>query len=503
MRKLPVLVLALAACSSSADLVFPRGFLFGTAVAGFQVDMGCPTLPASVCDDPSSDWYRFVTSPEIVGDRSALVKGDPPSRGPGFWELYPQDLDRAASELKNNAFRMSLEWSRIFPRATDGVEGYDALRALASADALAGYHSIFAALRARGLKPLVTLNHYTLPTWIHDTVGCHQDLATCSPRGWLDEERTVREIAKYAGFAAREFGGEVDLWATLNEAFTSIAIAGYLIQTPIRSNPPAVRLRFEEAKAVYRALVLAHARMYDAVKANDRSDADGDGVAARVGFVHPMVPMAPKDPAKPLDVRAAENVHYLWNLAFLNAVAKGDFDANLDRNVVNRPDLAGRMDFVGINYYLRAKLEGWEAPAFPQLSPLTTFNPLTFEADEIYPKGIYEMISVVKGMGLPIYITENGVQDPDDDGTGPEFLVRHLTWVSRAIRDGADVRGYFVWTLMDNYEWHLGTDFRMGLYAVDNDDVQKTRRARRAVAVYRAIAEARRIPSDLAAMYRE
>src|SRR5882672_10330958 len=94
-------------CSSSTSPGFPKGFLFGTAIAGFQADMGCPTLPAAQCEDPNSDWYVFITSPVTVNDLH--LAGDPPSAGPGHWELYQQDFDRAKGELKNNAFRTSLE----------------------------------------------------------------------------------------------------------------------------------------------------------------------------------------------------------------------------------------------------------------------------------------------------------------------------------------------------------------------------------------------------------
>src|SRR5262245_45090891 len=164
MKKCLCLLALLWGCGSSGeDLSFSRGFLFGTAVAGFQVDMGCPTLPASACEDPNSDWYQFITSPVTNG----VLSGDPASAGPGEWELYASDLDLVSQGLGGNAFRMSFEWSRIFPTATDAAEGYDALKALANPDALAHYHAMLAAVRARGLKPLVTLNHYTLPTWIH------------------------------------------------------------------------------------------------------------------------------------------------------------------------------------------------------------------------------------------------------------------------------------------------------------------------------------------------
>jgi beta-galactosidase len=485
----------------SPPLTFPASFVFGSSIAGFQVDMGCPTLAAAECDDPNSDWYQFVTDPTTVGDAKCHLSGEPPSVGPGHWELYEQDYDLAKNELHQTGMRFSIEWSRVFPTATDAVEGYDALKAIASADALTHYHAELAALKARGMKPLVTLNHYTLPTWIHDPVGCHVDLASCSPRGWVDKDRTVKEIAKYAGFVAKEFGGEIDLWATLNEPF-AVLLPGYIFPSADRSNPPAVLLKTPEAKIVLVGLVEAHARMYDAIKANDTVDADGDGKANEVGVVYAMAPVKGADPASDLDKKAAENVFYLFNMVYLNAVAKGDLDADMTGTAVHRDDLANRMDYIGVNYYTRATVEGEVDPALPDLSPLTTFNPFSIKQWEDYPQGIHEMTMLVKEkLGLPSIVTENGAADPNDDGTAPSYLVRHLSWLSRAIHDGADVRGYFYWTLMDNYEWNHGMDVRMGLFAVDKADATKKRTARKAVATYRSIVDAREIPADLAAKY--
>jgi len=119
------------------------------------------------------------------------------------------------------------------------------LARIASADGIAYYHRLFAAMRKRGLRPFVTVNHYTLPLWIHDGNECNQSLERCIARGvggWADPNRAriVNEIAKYAAFLGQEYGGEVDDWATLNEPFSAVAVAGYLVATPARSNPPGL-----------------------------------------------------------------------------------------------------------------------------------------------------------------------------------------------------------------------------------------------------------------------
>jgi beta-glucosidase/6-phospho-beta-glucosidase/beta-galactosidase len=495
----------LASCSDDppAARAFPAGFLIGASTAGFQVDMGCPTLPASQCVDPNSDWYQFVTEPAVIAlSRTHLVGEDPAVVGPGHWELYPNDFDLAQAD-GHSAFRMSLEWSRIFPTSTIGVDGFDALHAIANADALAHYHAVFAALRARSLTPYVTINHYALPTWIHDGAGCTLDFSTCTRRGWDDPATTVPEIAKYAGFVAREFGGEVDWWATENEPF-AVVLPGYVMPTEARTNPPAQNLDADAAKVVFNALIQAHARMYDAIHAADTIDADGDGVAADVGLVYAMAPVAPRDATNASDVQAADNVFYLWNMAFLNAVVGGVLDGDLDGTGEPHPELAGRMDHLGINYYVRITVEGATGPVLPALSPLTTFNPFSITQDEVYPRGIYELATLVHDrFGIPMVITENdgGAVPRGDDAAEQRTLVETLQWLLRAIDHGADVRGYLYWSLMDNYEWNHGTTLPYGLYAVDPHDPSKTRVARPTAGVLARIATDHAIASDLLVRY--
>jgi len=485
----------LSACGSKSDGSFGSDFLLGTAIAGFQTEMGCPTLPPARCEDRASDWYAWITTPALLADPNLHLSGDQPSRGPGFYELYEADLDRAAHELHGNALRLSIEWSRVFPTATDGLDG-ESLRAAASADALAWYHAVFKAMRARGLQPFVTLHHYTLPAWIHDAPGCHQDLSHCAARGWLDKERIVREIAKYAGFVAREFGGEVDLWATLNEPFTAVVLAGFVLPSADRSNPPGVTLRWAEAKAANQAMIEAHARMADAVHANDTVSAFG-GKAAQVGIVYNLQSVSAADPKSLLDQTAARNLAYLMNEQFLNGALKGDLDANLDGQIVHRPDLGGKTDFLGINYYVRATAKGLVQPYFPTEAPLMTFDPfaLDLRGDA---SGIGEALAAGAKYGLPIYVTETGIEDLADSGAAESWIGETLWRVQQARASGVPVRGYFYWTLMDNYEWNHGMTMRLGLYAVDPADASKRRTARpRAAGALARIAAARSVPPDL------
>lgn len=495
-RRWPCLaVLLLFACSN--DRSFPADFVLGTAVAGFQVDMGCPTLPAEKCEDRRSDWYGYITSTAAIARTQTHLAGDPPSRGPGFYELYAQDLDRAKS-IGTDGFRFSIEWSRIFPESTVGIEDPAALDARANPEAMKYYRDLLAALKSRGIRPLVTLHHYTLPIWMHDGVGCTLDLDRCSPRGWL-EPGMVAEIAKYAGFVGRHFGADVDHWATLNEPL-AVVIPGFLMPTAARTNPPAQLLRYEEGKQAIIAMIRAHAAMVDALRANDTVDADGDGRATFVGVVYPVAPVVPKDPSRALDVRAAENISYIYNDIFLNAVIKGELDEDIDGKGEVKPELVGRSDYLGLNYYFKVVVKGESSSFLPDFSPLLTFDPLALEQGEAFPEGLRTVLGKIKTSWpeMPVYITENGWDFASGYGQD-KFLAEHLGYMLRAIhQDDVDVRGYYWWSLIDNYEWNHGMGMKFGLWAVDPMDPTKARTARPVVEAYRAVIEEGGLTDELA-----
>lgn len=491
---------------------FPRGFLFGTAIAGFQVDMGCPTIPAAQCEDRASDWYQWITTKRILENSLLHMSKDPPSSGPGFYELFETDLENAAgkgeAQLGSGALRLSIEWSRIFPRATFGLGGA-ALKSAASPEGVAFYHRVFAAMKKRGLVPFVTLNHYTLPLWIHDGNACNEDLSACiaaGKGGWADPNRAriVNEMAKYAAFVAEEYGAEVDHWATLNEPFSAVVVPGYLAATAMRSNPPgrtAAWMSIDGAKTAATAMVEAHARAYDAIKAFDRVDADGDGTSASVGIVYPYAEIRAEG-ATGAQLKVADDARYLFEDMFMDGACEGRLDERWDAGPGKasvRADLAGRCDFVGVNYYFRfvAKPGGLLGSVTSTLvSPYLTFD-LTapFDAN---PRGLYAAIKRASKYGKPLYVTETGTTQ-DDEVRGAAWVALTLAEVKRAIADGYDVRGYLAWSLMDNYEWNIGMQIRMGLYQVHPQT--KARALRDAGEVFGRISKTRDLPDSLREAY--
>jgi beta-galactosidase len=474
----------------------------GAAIAGFQVDMGCPTIAAARCEDRSSDWYQWITTSRIVSNPVLFMSGDAPTKGPGFYELYQQDLDRAQKELGSNALRLSIEWSRIFPTPTFKAKTFAELTALASPDGLSYYHAIFAAMKARGLHPMVTVNHYSLPLWIHDGNACNQNFDTCTAKGWAAPDVIVPEIAKYAGFVAKEFGKEVDVWATENETFSAVVLPSYLIPSSTRVNPPGLYLKTDVAKAATVAMIEAHARMYDAIHANDAVDADGDGHAATVGLVYSVEAVTPLT-NNAQDAKTADNMRYFMNDLFLQGVAKGILDRNWDGKTETHPELQNRLDWLGVNYYARVRAQTNVIPTPLQLvTPYFTFNPLNMQPDMNDPSGMYDVLKDVQKWGVPIIITETGVDQATDPALGASWIAKTSQYLARAKSEGVDVRGYFTWSLTDNYEWNHGTKMKFGMYAVDVDKADKPRTPRPAVEAFAQIAKNKGVvPNGLAALF--
>jgi beta-galactosidase len=493
---------------------FPANFQFGAATAGFQVEMGCPTLAAATCEDQNSDWYQWITTKRILDNSMLHMSGDPPKSGPGFRELWAKDLDLASGkgpgDLGLSTLRLSLEWSRLFPRATFGTTSHEDLKNLADQSALRYYHDVLSGLKARGMRASVTVTHYSLPLWIHDGNLCNDglipgnSLSNCiaaGKAGWADPKRSriVNEIAKFAGFLGKEFGADVDEWATMNEPFSAVVVAGYLAASETRSNPPGLTgawLSVSGAKTATMAMIEAHAKMYDAIKASDTVDADGDGDPAKVGIVYSFANISPLT-NNAADAEAAKNADWFLHDIFMDGVAFGKVDEQWDQGPGKgtvRPDLQNKLDWVGVNYYIAFKAQALRVSPLPGVSPFLNFNPLQdFDMDA--PGGIFEVLRKAQKYGKPLIVSETGAAFPEEVKR-TAWYVRTLSETRRAIRSGMDIRGLYAWTLMDNYEWNHGTKLKFGLYEVD---AQKNRKLRDSGRAFARMARERDVPANLEA----
>ena len=518
-RLLPACFLSLmtiAVCAGPpAQAAFPPGFLWGTAISGFQTEMG--GSPAS--NDPNSDWWVWTHDPANIA--AGITSGDLPEDGPAFYDRFASDIKLANRRLHSNALRLGIEWSRIFPTSTAGVDAsggitfavLQQLDLLADQSAVAHYRAVLEELRDRQMVPFVTLSHFSLPLWIHDPIAAHAAFATVGandpvptgfgPAGWLDPV-TATEFAKYAAYAGWKFGELVDFWAPLNEPMV-VPVSGYAnIPSLLASNFPPGVFSFTAILTVLTNEAVAQAGAYDALKLWDTGDADGDSESALVGLVHNMVFFRPQRRGQPVDVAATAHADYLYNRIWPNATILGDLDSNGNGTIdpgEHRPELAGKADFVGLNYYFRAQALGLGAPVTPVL-PLFDFLPTTSYtlcpsrcSDlgwEIWPDGLRSVLATAGSYGLPVYITENGIADADDHQR-PAFVVQHLEVLEQAIADGvADVRGYFHWSLMDNFEWVSGYQPMFGLYSLKPGT--KNRKMRRSARFFATIARDGTVP---------
>jgi beta-glucosidase len=412
-------------------------FLWGVATSAHQIEGG----------NEANDWWRWEAEPGRIrgGARSGAACLS--------WERWAEDLDLARG-LGMNAYRLSIEWSRIEPEPGR----YDE-------KALARYRAMLEGCCARGLTPMVTLHHFTSPRWFADLGG------------W-ENSANLASFARYARLAGERYGDLVDLWVTVNEPEV-LGFYGY----DAGIFPPGVKDR-SRALAVIANLLEAHGLAAQALREGDRVDADGDGRAVLAGVAKHWVLLEPRARWNPLDRFAAAVQHRVFNVAVVRALAGAAIDFSIPgaRPVKRHVDcLAGSSDFLGVNYYTRwmVALLGAEPRTAARGAPV---NDLGWE---IYPEGMERAIRECAEFGLPMYVTENGIADARDQWR-PDFLRQSLASLDRAREAGADVLGYFHWSLLDNFEWMDGQEGRFGLHAVDFARPEGPRVPRPSAGVYAA-----------------
>jgi beta-galactosidase len=510
---LALLVGLLSPAPALAARPFPRGFLWGAALAGFQAEAGGRPSHA----DPHSDWWVWTHDRSNID--AGRVSGDLPENGPGHWARYRTDVGLAARRLHLGAFRLSIEWSRIFPESTARIQvgrridrgDLRRLDRLANHSALRHYLRELSLIRRRGMVSFVTVNHFSLPLWIHDPIATRDALAGRGPddplpsglrrAGWL-QNATVREFRKYSAYLAWKLGRLVDYWSPINEPMV-VATNGYVnVPGALAGNFPPGVFSFTGAITAVRNLERANTAGYDEIKRWDRR--------ARVGPVQNMIAFTPSDPASARDVATTRHADYLFNRLFLNAAVRGLVDGNADGRIDPGERLHGRKaDFVGVNYYFRGRVTGLAGSLSQQIPVLDFLPSISYRTpqdpsappcpttcsefgSEIYPAGFRRVLATAGRYRLPVYVTENGIADSNDDQRAA-YLRSHLDVLRRVIRDRmARVRGYIYWSLTDNLEWSSGYTPKFGLYSFD--PLSLHRRARPSARLYARIARRNALP---------
>jgi beta-glucosidase len=405
----------------TSTATFPAGFIWGTATAAHQVEGDCD----------GNNWSRWEQQHDPKG-RPRIRRGQKAGKACDHWNRFRDDIG-LLRELGVASYRFSLEWSKLEPApgAFDGT-------------AIAHYHEVIDALRAAGIRPMATLHHFTHPLWFDD-------------RGGFEREENLPAFVSFSERMFREYGSTVDLWCTINEPGVFTAMGYLLGQFPPGAHDP------RRAACVLRNLLAGHVRAYHALKALPGGD------RAQIGLVKNVLQFDPHRRWHPLDWAVARLLDAAYNRSILGLLETGVFRMTIPgrvRWVEAIPDARGATDYIGLNYYSHTYIR-------TRLSPTQPFDRVTRPGDvmtdmpyPLYPEGLYRALHLVAGLGKPIIVTENGIADARDDRR-ETFIRRYLYALSRAIADGLDVRGYYYWSLMDNFEWAEGYDMRFGLYAVD------------------------------------
>jgi beta-glucosidase/6-phospho-beta-glucosidase/beta-galactosidase len=463
-----------------ATVTFPAGFRWGTALAQWQAE-GDEGEQGAV----DSNWSRWMAMGKAKG-----AQQNP--RGNGFHTRYSEDIARA-KELGMTQFRLGIDWSRVEPEP-DVIDDAE----------LDHFVAVLDEVRAQGMEPIVTLYHWVVPTWV-------QNPDPDAPGGALDRMNTldtsvVDDWEAFVRVVIPRIKDRVDVYTVINEPLSMITL-GY-IQGDF---PPGRRLQIEEATNFGVTLLRMHARAFDVIKEVDDVDIDGNGDDSWVGITMALNEITPDDPASTTQQRAAASLNYVYNDWALRALTAGALDFNFDGDAEDADttppesidaSLANTLEFIGVQYYgpgrvtdtsLIGQLLQDVAPLYGEpLLDVKKYSgagvelPRNGMGREISAAGFRETIDRMATYNLPLFITENGTTTnlaPDEVDEGEPlpaltyseeqaamYVVEHLYEVGRAIAEGVDVRGYLLWTLVDNHEWVEGRLQRFGAFRVDFDD---------------------------------
>ncbi len=410
-------------------------FIFGTATASHQIEG----------NNKYNQWW------------DAEQKGELPyksGRACDHWERYKEDI-QLMDDLGYDAYRFSIEWSRIFPK-----EGK------LNRDALERYQKIIDLLNEKDITPMLTLHHFTNPKWFMD-------------KGGFAKDKNLSYWKRYIKTLAENITG-VDIIATINEPMV------YVMSSYMEGEWPPFKSSLLKAGKVEKNLVRAHDTAYKHFKDRNKTV----GIVKHYPYIRP-------DSKKKRDVKAAEKADDIFNWNFMDAIWSGKLKTPLRTYTVPESD----SDFIGLNYYtIHKATHSWNPlKMFLDTELADIGDKKTLMDWSVYPEGLYKGIKhIQRRYKKPIYVTENGIATEDDEWR-IEYILNHLMQIHRAREEGYDVRGYMYWSLMDNFEWAEGFEPRFGLIGVDFDDFDRT--VRRSAEVYGKIAEENGIPEGLLDRY--
>ena len=399
----------------------PEDFLLGTATASLQIEGG----------DRNNSWYRWVQTGHVKDGSSCIVADD-------HWNRVAEDIE-IMKQLHQQTYRMSLEWSRIEPA-----------RGQFDSDAIQHYRDELQQLRDAGIRPLVTLHHFSNPLWIEDAGA------------WVNPA-VVSLFERYTAHVVENLGDLVSDWCTINEPNVYLASGYVLGGWP--PNDISITKYFRGA----RNMILAHIKSY--LKIHEIRDSNGYN-DTMVGVAHHLRLFDPRH-GTGRERWASEMYERLFQELFVSGMCEGRLLPPLGSGY---PLGEGRFfDFFGVNYYTRDIVDCSSGLTSPlgklEVREDSQTNDLGWE---IYPEGLYRVCKKYwDRYHVPIFVTENGTADAQDSFR-TRYIYDHLLQVSHLIEDGIHVQRYYHWSLMDNFEWLEGLSARFGIVAVNYETLERT-----------------------------
>lgn len=429
---------------AQASYHFPRGFLWGAATASHQVEG----------NNTNNNWWDWEQRP------GRIINGQKSGLACDWWGgRWREDFDRAAT-AGQNAHRLSIEWSRVQPSPDRWNEA-----------AIDRYREMARGLVERGMTPMMTLHHFSDPHWLAD-------------KGGWDSPAVIELFEAYVLKTVEALKEYVNYWITINEP-NVLAASGYLF-----GEFPPGKKELGAALNVMVNQVHAHAAAYQAIHKLQP--------AARVSIALQVRPFIPAKSKSPFDHLAAGLLNSAFNEFFPRALTSGEMRISAWRKTA--PEAKNTLDYLGINYYTRERvtftLQTSQAFARRSFSKDAELSPTGFIAND--PQGFFEVLKWARAFNLPIVITENGVEDAEDC-LRPKYLLQHLHQAWRAVNENYPIKGYFHWSLVDNFEWERGWTQRFGLWELDVDT--QARRKRPSADLYAEICRENGITSEMVSKY--
>lgn len=407
-------------------LKFPKNFIWGTSTSAYQVEGGI-----------INDWYEWERKNASKLANKAKIYWQPwqQEKFPEMFEpdnyicgqacdsynRYEEDFDLAV-KMNNNAIRFGIEWARIEPE-----EGKWDMKEIKH------YQKVLEAARKKNLKVVLTLWHWTNPQWL-------------ARQGGWENKKVVNYFSRFSQLIVDELGEMVDYWVTLNEPMMHIG-HGYIDG----KFPPNKKMNFLGSLKVFRNFVRAHKASYKLI--HEKFKNSQISIAMTTGYFEPARRWCLNE------ILIAKAANYFRNDWFLNRIKN-------------------YYDYIGVNYYHHDRIV-WYPPFKKNLN-----KEINDRGWEIYPSGIYYILKNYMKYKKPMIVLENGTADANDEHRG-KFITDHLKYIHQAIFEGAQVCGYFHWSLLDNFEWAEGYWPKFGLYSVDRKTFKRT--ARPSSKVYKEI----------------